>query len=50
MPPNIAKSMKRLYEKWKNLQDFTYNYYQNTRIVSINPMGLKDLFEEEAAE
>jgi hypothetical protein len=51
MPPHAANGMKRLYTKWKKMQDFIYNYYPDTRIISINPIGLKDLFEtEEEAE
>lgn len=46
MPPHVANSMKRLYGKWKHLSDFAIKNYPQTQILSINPMGLEDLFEE----
>ena len=47
MPQHAANGMKRLHIKWKKLQEFAYANYPDTRIVSINPIGIKDLFEEE---
>ena len=47
MPPHVANSMKRLYGKWKNFSNFAIQNSPQTQILSINPMGLEDLFEEE---
>lgn len=35
-----------LKDKWKMMKNFINNFYPNTKIVSINPIGLKELFED----
>lgn len=35
-----------LKEKWKLMKTFANNNYPNTKIISINPIGLKGLFED----
>jgi hypothetical protein len=34
-------------ENWKRLKHFAQTYYPDTRIISINPVGLKGVFEEQ---
>jgi len=36
----------RLIRRWKWLKEFTRLYYPETKIVSINPVGLKGIFDE----
>lgn len=33
-------------EQWKKMKEFAHTYYPDTRIVSVNPVGLKGLFED----
>lgn len=35
-----------LKDRWKIMKNFINDYYPNTKIISINPMGLKGLFED----
>jgi hypothetical protein len=34
-------------ENWKRLKRFAQTYYPDTRIISVNPIGLKGVFEEQ---
>lgn len=36
----------KVIQKWKDLKLFAEAYYPNTRIVSINPVGLRGIFED----
>lgn len=40
-------SNEHLVRYWIKLKDFAKEYYPNTEIISINPVGLKGLFREE---
>lgn len=40
------KDQKRLLEKWKEIRDFAEIYYPDVHIISINPVGLKGIFED----
>jgi len=37
----------RNYDGWNKLKTFAKTYYPETRIISINPVGLKNYFEDE---
>lgn len=36
----------KLYKKWIDMKNFAQEYYDNTQIISINPVKLKGLFED----
>lgn len=38
------ENYERLLVKWKELKDFAGRFYPETEIVSINPVGLKNIF------
>lgn len=42
----IAKHDKLSIEYWKQLKKFAETYYPNTKIISINPIGLKGIFKD----
>ena len=46
----MAVSGARVIEMWKDIKRFAAAYYPDTRIVSINPVGLKGIFEDEYQE
>jgi hypothetical protein len=41
-----SKSQGKLIRKWKEFKHFQKTYYPDTKIYSINPVGLKGLFED----
>ncbi|MBQ7866766.1 MAG: hypothetical protein IJ354_01270 [Clostridia bacterium] len=40
----IAVSSDRVIQKWNELKEFADAYYPETKIISINPVGLKGIF------
>lgn len=36
----------KLIDKWKECKAFANRYYPDTRIISVNPVGLKGIFED----
>ena len=42
-------SLKPLISPWTQLKEFARVYYPETKIISINPVGLKGVFEERRA-
>ena len=42
----VTVSGNRVIEKWVELKRFAQAFYPDTKIVSINPVGLKGLFED----
>ncbi|MBR3251959.1 MAG: hypothetical protein IKF80_09655 [Erysipelotrichaceae bacterium] len=43
----IAVSANKTIKKWLELKEFANAFYPDTKIVSINPVGLKGIFEDE---
>ena len=43
----MAVSADSTVEKWKELKRFAEVFYPDTKIISINPVGLKGLFKDE---
>ena len=43
----LAVSADHTIEKWKELKEFASTHYPDTKIISINPVGLKGLFIDE---
>lgn len=43
----MAVSSNRVIQKWIELREFAEAYYPDTKIVSINPVGLKGIFADE---
>lgn len=43
----VAISSDRVIQKWKELKEFATVFYPETKIVSINPVGLKGIFIDE---
>ena len=41
-----SKQSQRLIRSWLSLKEFASLYYPDTKILSINPVGLKGVFEE----
>lgn len=39
-------TIKTLIDGWKKMKVFAENYYPETKIISVNPVGLKGLFPE----
>lgn len=37
---------EKLLDKWRECKEFANRYYPDTRIVSVNPVGLKGIFED----
>jgi hypothetical protein len=46
MSKNELKASTKLISSWLNLKEFAHLYYPETEIKSINPVGLKGIFEE----
>lgn len=42
----IAVSGNAVIDKWKELKQFADAFYPDTKIISINPVGLKGIFED----
>lgn len=40
------ENIKNLIAGWKKLKEFAETYYPDTQIISINPVGLKGVFED----
>lgn len=37
---------EKLIDKWNECKEFAARYYPDTRIISVNPVGLKGIFED----
>lgn len=46
----MAVSGDKVIEMWKEIKSFAAAFYPDTRIISINPVGLKGIFEDEYQE
>jgi hypothetical protein len=40
------KEQKRLLDKWNEIKKFAETYYPDTKIISVNPVGLKGVFND----
>ncbi len=41
-----AEAQDKLIDKWKEFKAFASLYYPETKIISVNPVGLKGIFED----
>lgn len=44
--PEITVNQKKLVENYKRIKKFAEIYYPNSKIISINPVGLRGVFED----
>lgn len=44
--PMVPDSYNKIKQSWLDFKIFAKAYYPNTRIVSVNPVGLKGVFED----
>ena len=43
---NIDDLLKTTIEEWRQIKEFASQYYPETEIISVNPVGLKGLFSD----
>lgn len=41
-----VKENEKLINKWRELKEFAHIYYPDTQIISVNPVGLKGIFDD----
>lgn len=41
-----ALNFNKMMLGWNNVKELNYNYYPDTKIISINPIGLKGMFKD----